>query len=307
MKVGLIDVDGHNFPSLPLMKLSAYHKRRGDSVEIQMPHTHYDIVYKSKVFDFTPEKDEPIFADCIIEGGTGYSLQATLPPEVESIPPDYSLYPQYDEAYGFLTRGCPNACPFCIVTQKEGAASVQVSEIKDFCTGQKTIKLLDPNLLACVDREQILQDLAEAGAWVDFTQGLDVRLIDKEVIQLLNKIKVKIVHFAWDNPGEDLTAQFRLFDKYSALTHYTRRAVYILTNYNSTHAEDLRRVYTLRDMGFNPYVMIYDKQNAPKQTIDLQRWVNARQAFRTVERFEDYKPPTKAAARDERQLSLFDV
>ena len=88
MRVGLIDVDGHNFPNLPLMKLSAYHKRRGDSVEMQMPHTRYDIVYKSKVFDFTPEKDEPVFADCVIEGGTGYSLKTVLPPEAESIMPD---------------------------------------------------------------------------------------------------------------------------------------------------------------------------------------------------------------------------
>ena len=307
MKIGLIDVDSRNFPNLPLMKLSAYHKRRGDDVEMWMAIAKYDIVYMSKVFTFTPDVEIAIQADQIIKGGTGYKpadtsgerirqgysdnerYASSLPPEVEHITPDYSLYPQYNKAYGFITRGCPRDCPFCVVTQKEGCASKQVADISEFWTGQKTIKLLDPNLLACKDRERILQELAATGAWVDFTQGLDIRLIDKDVIQLLNKIKVKIVHFAWDNPQEDLAAQFTLFDEHSILSHYTRRGVYILTNYNSTHAEDLSRVYALRDMGFNPYVMIYDKSNAPRETRYLQRWVNNRRIFRTINTFEEYE------------------
>jgi len=118
MKIGLVDVDGHNFPNLPLMKLSAYHKRRGDDVEFWEKKSEYDICYKSKVFDFTPEIKDQIKADQIISGGTGYSLKTILPPEVENIMPDYGLYPQYSEAYGFLTRGCPRNCKFCIVTQK---------------------------------------------------------------------------------------------------------------------------------------------------------------------------------------------
>lgn len=288
MRVGLIDVDGHNFPNLPLMKLSAYHKSQGDAVEWWMPLYSYDIVYKSKVFDFTPDIDYLPRADQIIEGGTGYSLKTVIPREIEHITPDYSLYPRHNEAYGFITRGCPNNCPFCIVTQKEGAATVQVADTQEFYTGQKVIKLLDANILACKNREKILERLADTGAWVDFTQGLDIRLIDKEVIQLLNKIKIKVVHFAWDNPGDDLAAQFRLFDEHSKLNHYTRRGVYVLTNYNSTHQEDLERVYALRDMGFNPYVMIYDKYNAPQQTRYLQRYVNNRRIFRSIGTFEEY-------------------
>ncbi len=137
MKIGLVDVDSHHFPNLPLMKLSAYHKRKGDEVEFWMPLNKYDIVYKSKVFDFTPDIDYMPMADQIFEGGTGYKTSVNLPHGIEHITPDYSLYPQYDEAYGFLTRGCPRKCKFCVVSEKEGYISKQVAELSEFYTGQK--------------------------------------------------------------------------------------------------------------------------------------------------------------------------
>ena len=111
-KIGALDVDGHNFPNLPLMKLSAWHKQKGDKFEMWMPKNHYDIVYKSKVFTYTPDVGHDVKADLVIEGGTGYSGFKELSPEIEMQMTDYSLYPKYNEAYGFLTRGCPNNCPF---------------------------------------------------------------------------------------------------------------------------------------------------------------------------------------------------
>lgn len=129
MKIGLIDVDGHNFPNLPLMKLSAWHKRQEDTVEWYDPLTAWrsplDRVYMSKVFQYTPDYQHPVCAQEIIRGGTGYYYPVggnTLPNEVEHIYPDYSLYPELcrNTAYGFLTRGCPRGCGFCIVGQKEG-------------------------------------------------------------------------------------------------------------------------------------------------------------------------------------------
>ena len=102
------------------MKLSAYHKKHGDCVDWWLALEKYDLVYKSKVFDFTPEIEYPIYADRVVEGGSGYGLDNHLPDEVEHIMPDYSLYPQFNAAYGFLTRGCPRACPFCIVAPKKG-------------------------------------------------------------------------------------------------------------------------------------------------------------------------------------------
>ena len=202
MKIGLIDVDGHNYPNLALMKISAYHKANGDSVEWWWGFGHYDRVYMSKVFDdtYTADMPEPLNADEIIKGGTGYGLDNRLPEEIEHMLPDYTLYPELtrDTAYGFLTRGCPNACPFCIVSGKEGRISQKVSDLSEWWAGQKNIVLMDPNILACRDHMDLLNQLAVSGAWVDINQGLDARLLTRENIDVLKRIKLKEVHFAWD-------------------------------------------------------------------------------------------------------------
>jgi radical SAM superfamily enzyme YgiQ (UPF0313 family) len=120
MNIGLIDVDGHSgFPNLALMKLSRFHKQIGDQVEWYEPllGSHYDKVYVSKVFSFTEDYIYPINADVVEKGGTGYDIHKMLPREIDEIQPDYSIYPQIDRktAYGFLTRGCPNKCKWCVI------------------------------------------------------------------------------------------------------------------------------------------------------------------------------------------------
>jgi hypothetical protein len=132
-----------------------------------------------------------------------------------------------------------------------------------------------------------LQELIDSGAYIDFTQGLDIRLVTPDNIMLIKQLMIKRLHFAWDNPKEDLTEKFAWF-KANTGYDYRKMCVYILTNYNSTHEEDLHRVYTLRDLGYNPDVRIYDKPNAPLETDSLQRWVNNRKVFRTVQAFENY-------------------
>lgn len=154
-KIGLWS-DCHNFPSLPLMKLSAYHKSIGDTTEHYLPLNHYDLVYASKVFSFTPDIDDTciVQADEVRRGGTGYcisvwdgkevfdsSKDTPLPKEIEHIYPDYDLYPDYKYAVGFLTRGCPRGCGFCIVGSKEGRCSHQVADLSEFWRGQREIKL----------------------------------------------------------------------------------------------------------------------------------------------------------------------
>lgn len=295
MKIGLIDVDGHNFPNLCLMKISAYHKQQGDDVEWCNLFEHYDKVYMSRVFDDTYTDDfmTAINADEIIKGGTGYDLKNKLPDNIEHIYPDYDLYPDLtkDTAYGFLTRGCPNDCPFCIVSKKEGRKSIKVADLSEFWDRQKNIKLLDPNLLACKDHLDLLQQLIDSKATVDFTQGLDARLINEKNVELLSKVKVKMVHFAFDLMKNEkaIINGLKLYKEYTGINE-RKTGIYILTNYNTTHDEDLYRVYAVRDLGYLPYVMIYNKPYAPQITKDLQRWCNNRIIYRkSKENFENYK------------------
>ena len=297
MKIGLIDVDSHNFPNIALMKISAWHKAQGDTVEWCLPLDRYDIVYQSKVFDetYSPDIEWIPMADKIIKGGTGYGMDNTLPYEVEHIYPDYSIYPDLtkDTAFGFLTRGCPRGCKFCIVASKEGRRSYKVADLSEFWRGQKYIELLDPNILACREHIDLLEQLADSKAQVNFNQGLDIRFTNEKNIELINRIKVKEIHFAWDNPQDDLKPYF---ERYKALAkhkpHGRYGTVYCLTNFGSTMEENLYRIYTLRDIGYDPYVMIYDKPNAPKEIKNLQRWCNNKFIFRSCEKFEDYKKGT---------------
>ena len=293
MRIGLCDVDSHNWPNLCLMKLSAYHKARGDHVEWWRPEGRYDRVYKSRVFTDTYSQDTITVTNAgeVVCGGTGYGLGPNLPDAVEHTYPDYSIYPQFSGiAYGFLSRGCPRNCGFCLVSDKEGRRSIQVADLAEFWNGQKEVKLLDANLLACPDHEKLILQLAESRAYVDFSQGLDIRLITPDNVALLNRVRTKAIHFAWDNPDIDLTPDFRRFLELTAIKNVRKRKVYVLTNYGSTHEQDLYRVETLRGMGYDPYVMVYDRPSAPPITRQLQRWVNNKRIFHTVPSFADYIP-----------------
>lgn len=301
IRIGLIDVDSHNFPNLCLMKLSAYHKAQGHQVCFWNPLFYFDVVYKSRVFTDTYSKDNITVRNAgqVIKGGTGYGPGPDLPDEIEHSYPDYSLYPQYSEtAYGFLRRGCPRGCGFCIVGGKEGRKSRKVADLSEFWRGQREIKLMDANLLACPDHEKLFLQLAKSRALVDFSQGLDIRLITRDNVALLNQVRTKTVHFAWDNPDEDLTRYFRQFLEWTFIKNPRLRRVYLLTNYGSTHEQDLYRVETLRQMGFDPYVMIYEKPTAPPITRHLQRWVNNKRLFYAIPSFSDYEPVKKLLGGD---------
>ena len=303
MKIGLIDVDGHNFPNLALMRISAYHKAMGDQVEWWWSDfIHYDIVYMSKIFsdDYTKDVPEPLNADKVIKGGTGYRIHLengkevfdksknhSLPSEIERMFPDYSLYPQYDFAVSMTSRGCPRGCSFCHVGAKEGRCSVKVADVSDFWNGQKEIRILDPNITACREKRDLMRQYKETGAVLDFTQGLDIRLLNDDDIADINEMRLRTLHFAWDNPKDDLETKFRNFANGFRRKHNIGM-VYCLTNFNSTMEENLYRIYTLRDMGYDPYVMVYDKTHAPKEIKMLQRWCNNKIIFKSCKRFEDY-------------------
>ncbi len=312
MKIGLIDVDGHNFPNIPLMKLSAWHKQNGDSVEWYQPILHglpnepMDIVYVSKVFSFSPDFPYFVNAKKVIKGGSGYCIKLEngkevyhkendkqLPYEIEHIYPDYSLYPELtkDTAYGFMSRGCPRGCDFCHVEAKEGRCAYKVADLSEFWNGQKNIVLCDPNTIACKEWKDILQQLIDSGAWVDFSQGVDIRLMTEEKAQMIKQIKTKNIHFAWDRyeDKEKIVPKFKMFKELTEWK-YQKLTVYMLCNFNTTFEQDLERVYTIRDLGYNPYVMLYDKEHIPAghKLKHLQRWVNNRIVFRSCDKFENF-------------------
>jgi hypothetical protein len=290
MQIGLIDVDSHNFPNLALMKISTFHKSKGDHVEMWNGLKHYDKVYMAKVFteEYSKDMNYCINADEIIKGGTGYDLENRLPYEIEHLMPDYSLYGIQHQSIGFLTRGCPRGCKFCIVGEKEGLKSVNVAELSEFWTGQKQITLLDPNITACADCEDLFKDLIKSKAWIDFTQGIDIRCMNDKKAELINQMKLKILHFAWDNYEFGTYEKLKYFRPMLKFDGRKLR-VYVLTNFDTTHEQDLERIYKLRELDYDPYLMIFNRSLAPKKTRRMARWVNNKFIWRTCERFENYE------------------
>lgn len=327
MNIGLIDVDGHNFPNLALMKLSAWHKAKGDDVRWCKDGLYpYDRVYMSKVFSFSEEPEFYPNAKEIVKGGTGYQIRVengvevydkdtdhVLPYEVEHIYPDYGLYGITDTAYGFMSRGCPKGLihKYCHVAAKEGLCSHKVTDLDEFWRGQKYIELMDPNTLACREWESILGQLVDSKAWVNFNQGVDIQLLTKEKAQYLKSIKVSHVHFAWDN-YEDKKIVIPAFETLINETNWGRSKVsaYVLVNFNTTIEQDLERIYFLRSLNIQPYPMIYNKgefftkngklkskkelKRFSKEQIEhakvcqkIQRWCNP-YVFWSCPKFEDY-------------------
>ncbi len=202
MKIALVDVDGRNFPNLALMKLSAWHKANGDSVEWYDPlFSRPDQIYASKVFTFTQDFIDYAAGDPEpVRGGTGYDAITKLPEDVERMIPDYSLYSNFSAALGFLTRGCIRNCPWCIVPKKEGSLR-EVDDIERTAAGRKEVVLMDNNFLAA-DEEFVREQLEKAARLrlkLDFNQGLDARLVTPENARLLTACRwIRYIRFSCD-------------------------------------------------------------------------------------------------------------
>lgn len=287
--IGLIDVDGHNFPNFALMKISAYHKAKGDQVNWTSPlFGAYDLVYKSKIFTFTPDDASPY--NCpVIKGGTGYDIRSRLPEEIESSKlMDYTIYPQYPFSIQFFSRGCIRHCPFCLVRDKEGFIH-PVDPVELNPNGQ-WIEVLDNNFFANPEWRTAVKYLMDTGQPVKF-HGIDVRILDDEQMWWLNCIKMRGgIHIAWDLPDVDLTARLKMMTRH---IKPWKIVCYILVGFNSTIEQDLKRIYTCRDLGITVWVMPFrDYENSRVPTRyerDLQRWANRPQLFKTTD-FEDYEP-----------------
>lgn len=187
--------------------------------------------------------------------------------------------------------------------------SRKVADITEFWSGQRNIVLNDPNILACKEWKDLLGQLEESRAKIDFNQGLDARMLTEEKCEAIARLRISEIHFAWDRyeDKDKVLPKLKMFADIASPKIHKKQVhnaiVYVLVNHTSTFAQDLERIYTLRDMGYWAYVMIYDKANCDRKYIDLQRWCNNRFIFAKCPRFEDYNkiPETN----NKRQLQLF--
>ena len=294
MRIGLIDVDGHSgFPNLALMKLSAWHKNRGDSVEWYYPIEHdekhpLDRVYMSKVFTFTPDYEPIVYAKEIITGGTGYKNYGALPEEIEKTFPDYSIYPNVDYAVGFLTRGCIRHCPWCIVPTKEGKlhAADTWKEIRR--PDSKKIVFLDNNVLASDHGLRQMQSMVGQNIRIDFNQGMDARLVDRDVAELLGRLKwIRFIRFSSDT--EEMIPVIERAVELLKKEEIPPSKVFVYALIQDVQ-EAHRRIVALDKLGVDVFAQPYIDFNGGKPTEEqkrLARWCNMKAAFHSCT-FEEF-------------------
>jgi hypothetical protein len=290
MKIGLIDIDGHNFPNLALMKISAYHKKMGDSVN-WVTVENYDRTYMSKVFTFSPDFLHGFgnYGE-IIKGGTGFKMTNNLPSHIDKLCPDYSIYPQFKSAYGFLTRGCPNKCSWCVVPNKEG--NIQpYADIEEFLQDRKEAVLMDNNVLAHEHGLRQIEKIIKLGVKVDFNQGLDARIIanDKSIAQLLSKVKwSRYLRLACDTKSQIPYIEKALLNLNEFGFKNYRVFVYVLVK---DIQDSFERIEFLKKKGCSPFAQPFRDFETNKEPNYEQkkfsRWVNHKAIFNTVE-WSDY-------------------
>lgn len=289
-KIGLIDVDGHNFPNLALMKLSAWHKAQGDSVEWYSGIDYYDRVYMSKVFTFTPDDGRVIQANEVIKGGTGYDIKSKLPDNIDSVTnPDYSLYPMHMFSLQFFSRGCIRNCPFCLVRLKEGRITTAFP--MELNPDGRHIEVLDNNFFANPEWREAVSFLNHTKQPINL-HGVDVRIMDEEQANALNSMRLKgsSIHIAWDNPKDDILPNLEAMVK--QVKRY-KISCYVLIGYWSTPEEDYYRVMKLAELGVDPFVQYYrdyNNERIPTQyEKDFASWVNKKERFKSCD-FMDFSP-----------------
>ena len=288
MKIGLIDVDGHNFPNLALMKIAGYHRAKGDDVDWAFHFEHYDRIYKAKVFSFTPDDNTADDADEIIKGGTGYDIASRLPDEIDAwTKPDYSIY-GFPFSIQFYSRGSIRHSPFCLVHDKEGdIRPVTPMELNPI---GKWIEVLDNNFFANPEWREAIRHLKGQGQPVNF-HGVDIRIMDAEQAEALKDIRLKRnIHIAWDMPQLDLTDKLKEVIK---IIPARRLTCYVLVGFNSTPEQDLHRVRTLKSLGITPFVQPfrdYENKTQPSQySKDFARWANRVEMLKSCD-FTDFEP-----------------
>jgi len=274
MKIGLLNLEPQ-INNTALMKISGYHKKQGDTVEMYIDffRNHYDKIYCSSLFDFTPKHQVPENAVC---GGTGFDIKKKLPKDIDDCDLDYSIFPDCKSSYVWFSRGCIRNCPFCIVRKKEG----YIKQVKpsNLNPNGNLIEIMDNNFFANPEWKNSEKYLDKWQQPINFNSGIDVRIFEPEQALFINKYKIKRVHTAWDDPKIDLIPKFKEIIKH--IKPYKIMA-YVLIGFDSTPEEDLMRVTKLWELKIDPFVMPYNKKD--KYQKRFARWVNHKAVFKTVE------------------------
>jgi hypothetical protein len=281
------------------MKLSGYHKERGDSVNLLLSYdniSHFDQVYISKVFTDTqiPQGNtflkNPLEQPNVKYGGTGFFFDKAqpLPYEIEHHMPDYHLYDRFIQAkekegmksekmrffrnfsIGFATRGCFRKCKFCV--NKKYDRPEKNSRISEFLNPKyENITLLDDNILAYARWEEVFDELADIGKPFQFNQGMDIRSLKPEKAKALSESKYwKDYNFAFDDIADKETIEknLRLWKKSSdrkkttkfyVLCGYDRNDKYDLAFWKKDLQETFERLEFLMKNKCLPFLMRYEK------------------------------------------------
>lgn len=325
MKIGLVDIDGHAkkkkwgatvYPNIALCKISRWHKEHGDTVEWVNGFEHYDRIYMSKVFNFSPDDLTMYDADEIIRGGTGYDIQSRLPDEIDRLQPDYSIYPHIpsDTAYGFLTRGCPNKCPWCVVPRKEGKIVPYMDCDQIAIEGRTKLVLMDNNFLAAGNyAKQQLRKIIERGYRVDFNQALDARLVTDEFARLLAQVKWldnNRIRFGCDTHRQirECERAMEMINSYGFTGQYflytmlndNMQECYSRINYWWRRMREIREKHSGRQV--YAYAQPYRDPDNPHRPIpqwqkDMACWVNKKAHF-VAHSFEEFEPRKGFRCRD---------
>jgi len=288
--VRLTHIDG-KLPNLALMKLSHWYKERGVGVTFtksltrELTEGDYDSVYGSSIFQFSGERTKAFqsqFPEAIV-GGTGTPNGVN----VESLTGDYEhydylIYPDFKWSIGFTQRGCRLKCKFCVVPKKEGKPR-SVNTIHDIWRGEphpKNIVLLDNDFFGQENWRDRINEIVDGGFKVNFTQGINIRMITDETAAAIARVKyhnrnftARRLHTAWDN----LKDEERFFDGVDRLEAAGVRpnnlVVYMLIGFDpaETWERILHRFHKMTDRNLRPYPMVYDM--ARRDLRQFQRWV----------------------------------
>jgi hypothetical protein len=324
--VRITQIDG-KLPNMALMKLSAWHKARGDHVHLsRSPYRsptepEYAAVYGSAIFSYSASRVARFkqeFPDAIVGGTHDRSNTTTVEAvtgDFEGL--DYSLWPDFTASLGFTQRGCRLRCGFCVVPKKEGKPR-SVSTIADIWRGKpwpKHLHLLDNDFFGQPEEQwrERVDEIRRGGFKVCFNQGINVRAITPEAAAALasvqyadDQFKQRRLYCAWDNLGDE-AAFFRGIETLErAGVPPSHVMAYMLVGYDrrETWERVLYRFHRMADWGIRPFPMVYDRSRvlAPgnvegdfsgKTLTQFQRWAVRR--LYTVIPFAEYEPGMRAA------------